>query len=91
MDDTKAFDVPDGMPCFLYPKQPDSINMSNKPDDLSSFTDDLLASTHQNPSNIGGRPKGSTCGAKEVYYNVVKKAITDASVLFQQEITKAER
>jgi hypothetical protein len=39
---------------------------------------------------FGGRPKGSTNHAKENYTNVLKKATTDATIMYQQEKLSAE-
>jgi hypothetical protein len=53
-------------------------------DDVSSLTDEIAV------SNSGGRPKGSTCDAKNNYKNMLNKAITDAAILFKLEKEAAE-
>lgn len=56
-----------------------------KSDDVSSLTDEIGV------SKSGGRPKGSTCEAKNNYNNILNKAITDAAILFKLEKEAAEK
>jgi hypothetical protein len=53
-------------------------NLSTLDDNVSSITDEIV----EDEVNIGGRPKGTTCAAKENYANVVNKATTDAASIF---------
>jgi hypothetical protein len=53
--------------------------------DISTITDPVLEI-----NNNGGRPKGSTCAAKEQYNYVIQKAMTDAAVLYEKEKLMAE-
>jgi hypothetical protein len=52
--------------------------------DISTITDPVME------NNSGGRPKGTTCAAKEQYQSVIKKAMTDAAILYQNEKKIAE-
>jgi hypothetical protein len=73
---------------------PKTCNISNVSDDLSTLTPDdhvaVVDSVNDLARNFGGRPKGSTCIAKENYSMVLKKATTDASLLYQKEKIAAE-
>jgi hypothetical protein len=79
---------------LLKDSLPKTCNISNATDDMSTLTpgDHIADVNTQDASscNIGGRPKGSTCTAKENYTLVLKKATTDASILYQKEKMAAE-
>jgi hypothetical protein len=77
----------------------DILNSNASTQNISTLTNGVQVATklavidnnNTNSNNTGGRPKGSTCAAKEQYTLIIKKAMTDAAQLYLKAKEEAEQ